>query len=112
MNLEDITVRQFVVGPDNASGSPVNASNEPCFKVGMNATCQGLGMKARRNDKGIGKHTTITVHPVRFILHGIDHNVMQAVKQDVVHEVRQPRSTHTTKALTHVVKRLFLGCVE
>ena len=87
MNFENVTIRQFMVGTNNTSRTPVNTSNKPGFKVRVNATGEGFGMKSRRYHEGIGQHATITVHPMCFILNRIDHNVLQSVKQHGIHEL-------------------------
>ena len=38
MNFENVTIRQFMVGSDNSSRTPVNTSDKPNFKVRVNAT--------------------------------------------------------------------------
>ena len=68
MNFENVTIRQFMVGTNNTSRTPVNTSNKPGFKVRVNATGEGFGMKSRRYHEGIGQHATITRPPNVFHL--------------------------------------------
>ena len=82
MNFQHVaTVAQFVVGTDGASCPTVDAPNEPCLQIGVNAPRQGFRVKTGRNNQRIGQHLTVTVHPVRFVLNRINNDVLELVEE-------------------------------
>ena len=107
VNFEHVTIDQLVVSTNNATGTTIDTPNEPFTKIGMNATRQCLGLKSGRDNKGIWQHATIAVDPMRFILHGVNDDVVETVEQHVVHQSSHARSIEGCKSFLHVVESFF-----
>ena len=112
MNFQHVTVAQFVVGTDDASCPTVDAPNEPCLQIGVNAPRQGFRVKTGRNNQRIGQHLTVTVHPVRFVLNRINNDVLELVEENLVQEPSNAGSTGALESLLHVRQSLGLRVVQ
>ena len=64
------------------------------------------------HNEGVRKHPPVTVDPVRFVLHGVDNDVLELVEQHLVQETGQARPSCFLKPLVHVRQCFLLRFVE